>query len=634
MDTVLRQSKAMCPFLKTASPATLRAMSTAATPRPKAIAAASPCGGTMSKLQVFAQRCPVMGKALAIQSARHGGGAAVAGIRAMSGGKPSSSNGAGNNSGKAAIHTSRVQGARTVDNPLYEGPAKTPVHLPPGMGLPRRSASATAAAAESNKHATGKFDYESFYTNELDKKHKDKSYRYFNNINRLAKDFPRAHMSDKAERVTVWCANDYLGMGRNPVVLNKMHETLEEYGAGAGGTRNISGHNRHAVELEATLAKLHATESALVFSSCYVANDATLATLGSKMPDCVILSDSLNHASMIQGIRHSGTKKIVFKHNDVADLEAKLASLPLHVPKIIAFESVYSMCGSIGPIEEICDLAEKYGAITFLDEVHAVGMYGPHGAGVAEHLDWEAHQNGRPRGTIMDRIDIFTGTLGKAYGCVGGYIAGSSKLVDMIRSLAPGFIFTTSLPPATMAGARASIEYQMDYAGDRRLQQLHTRAVKEELNARDIPVIPNPSHIVPILVGDAEVAKAASDMLLQDYQIYVQSINYPTVPVGQERLRITPTPGHTKEYRDELVRALDEIWTRLNIKRTSQWAAEGGFIGVGEEGKNEQPLWTDEQLGVEQLTKEVMASGRAAGGSVTEALLEREAGRVADAASA
>lgn len=486
---------------------------------------------------------------------------------------------------------------------------------------PIKSKEGPVAAAISS-HAP-KFDYENFYNTELDKKHKDKSYRYFNNINRLAKEFPRAHMANAEERVTVWCANDYLGMGRNANVLGKMHEILDEYGAGAGGTRNISGHNRHAVELEGTLAKLHSKESALVFSSCYVANDATLATLGSKLPDCVILSDSLNHASMIQGIRHSGTKKIVFKHNDVADLEAKLASLPLHVPKIIAFESVYSMCGSIGPIEKICDLAEKYGAITFLDEVHAVGMYGPSGAGVAEHLDWEAHQAGAPRGTIMDRIDIITGTLGKAYGCVGGYIAGSNKLVDMIRSLAPGFIFTTSLPPATMAGAKASIEYQVDYDGDRKLQQLHTRAVKEELNSRDIPVIPNPSHIIPILVGNAELAKAASDMLLNDYSIYVQSINYPTVPVGQERLRITPTPGHTKEYRDELVAAIDEIWNRLNIKRTSAWAAEGGFIGVGEEGSAEQPLWTDKQLGVEQATQEMLASGEAQQGSVTEALLER-----------
>ncbi|KAF7537184.1 hypothetical protein G7Z17_g12895 [Cylindrodendrum hubeiense] len=617
MDSVLRQSKAMCPFLKKATPATLRALSTTA--RPQA-AQASPCGGTMSKLQLLGHRCPVMGKAMAVQSAKHGA-AAAAGFRAFSGNAKTS---------KAKIHTSRHHEARAVDHAVFEGHDKA--SIPPGVALNRKAASPAPVAA-APVHSTGKFNYEGFYNAELDKKHKDKSYRYFNNINRLAKEFPRAHMSNKEDRVTVWCANDYLGMGRNSRVLNKMHETLEEYGAGAGGTRNISGHNRHAVELEGTLAKLHAQDAALVFSSCYVANDATLATLGSKMPDCVILSDSLNHASMIQGIRHSGTKKLVFKHNDVQDLEAKLASLPLHVPKIIAFESVYSMCGSIGPIEEICDLADKYGAITFLDEVHAVGMYGPHGAGVAEHLDWEAHVKGQPRGSIMERIDIITGTLGKAYGCVGGYIAGSTKLIDMIRSLAPGFIFTTSLPPATMAGAKASIEYQMEYDGDRRLQQLHTRAVKEAMAERDIPVIPNPSHIIPILVGNAEVAKAASDMLLQDYRIYVQSINYPTVPVGQERLRITPTPGHTKEYRDELVQAVDEIWTRLGIKRTSEWAAEGGFIGVGEEGNIQEPLWTDKQLKVEQATKEMMASGQAVS-SITEALLEQETKQASQVAGA
>jgi 5-aminolevulinate synthase len=470
------------------------------------------------------------------------------------------------------------------------------------------------------QHKAAKFDYEGFYSAELDKKHKDKSYRYFNNINRLAKEFPRAHMSNKNERVTVWCSNDYLGMGRNPQVLKTMHETLDEYGAGAGGTRNISGHNQHAVSLEATIAKLHAKDAALVFTSCYVANDATLATLGSKLPNCVILSDSLNHASMIQGIRHSGAKKIVFKHNDLADLEAKLASLPPDVPKIIAFESVYSMCGSIGPIEGICDLAEKYGALTFLDEVHAVGMYGPHGAGVAEHLDYNAHLAGRPRGTIMDRVDIITGTLGKAYGCVGGYIAGSTKMVDTIRSLAPGFIFTTSLPPATMAGAKTAIEYQMEYQGDRRLQQLHTRAVKDSLTARDIPVIPNPSHIIPVLVGNAELAKKASDLLLDKHGIYVQSINYPTVPVGQERLRITPTPGHVREFRDHLVASLDAVWTELGIKRTSEWAKEGGFIGVGEQDAGEvKPLWTDVQLGV----SEEMKKGGPVGG-VMEALLERE----------
>jgi 5-aminolevulinate synthase len=386
-------------------------------------------------------------------------------------------------------------------------------------------------------------------------------------------------------------------MGRNPQVLKAMHDTLDMYGAGAGGTRNISGHNRHAIAIEASLAKLHAKPAALVFSSCFVANDATLATLGSKLPDCVILSDSLNHASMIQGIRHSGAKKMVFKHNDLEDLEAKLASLPLHIPKIIAFESVYSMCGSIGPIAEIQDLADKYGAITFLDEVHAVGMYGPHGAGVVEHLDWEAHAAGKPEGTVMDRIDIITGTLGKAYGCVGGYIAGSAKFVDTIRSLAPGFIFTTSLPPATMAGATAAIDYQYEYSGDRYIQQKHVRKVKAELEARDFPVIPNPSHIVPVLVGDAELARAASDMLLNEHGIYVQAINYPTVPVGQERLRITPTPGHTEEFQNELYGALDNVWQTLNLKRTSDWAREGGLCGVGVNQKVE-PIWTDEQLGL------------------------------------
>merc|ERR1712230_180759 len=409
------------------------------------------------------------------------------------------------------------------------------------------------------------------------------------------------------------------------------------YGAGAGGTRNISGHNQHAVALEKTLADLHGKDGALVFSSCYVANDATLATLGSKLPDCVILSDSMNHASMIQGIRHSGAKKMVFKHNDLVDLETKLASLPPEQPKIIAFESVYSMCGSVAPIEAICDLADKYGAITFLDEVHAVGMYGPRGAGVAEHLDYDIYANPNrtkdsQKGTVMDRIDIITGTLGKAYGCVGGYIAGSTKMVDTIRSLAPGFIFTTSLPPATMAGAQTAIEYQMEYQGDRRLQQLHTRAVKDSLAERDIPVIPNPSHIIPLLVGNAELAKKASDMLLDVHGIYVQSINYPTVPVGQERLRITPTPGHVREFREHLVGALESVWNELGIKRTSAWAKEGGFIGVGEPGLElPEPLWTDAQLGVTDVVREMKAAGPV---GVMEALLERETNATAKAVAA
>ncbi|THV48035.1 hypothetical protein BGAL_0272g00140 [Botrytis galanthina] len=613
MEAVLK-GRAMCPFLQKTSPATLRSLSTSTRPH------ASPGGGSMSNLQTIAGRCPVMGKALAVQTAKagkvgFGGVTAMKAIRAFSG-KVST--------GKAKLHTSRSHEARAVEDTVF-GRENVPFqHI-------NQSRPPTQATRHDQSKAP-KFDYEGFYNAELEKKHKDKSYRYFNNINRLAKEFPRAHMADKNEKVTVWCSNDYLGMGRNPQVLKAMHETLDVYGAGAGGTRNISGHNQHAVGLEASIAKLHAKDAALVFTSCYVANDATLATLGSKLPDCVFLSDSLNHASMIQGIRHSGAKKMVFKHNDLEDLEAKLASLPREVPKIIAFESVYSMCGSIGPIEGICDLAEKYGALTFLDEVHAVGMYGPHGAGVAEHLDYEAHLAGRPKGTIMDRVDIITGTLGKAYGCVGGYIAGSHKMVDAIRSLAAGFIFTTSLPPATMAGAQAAIEYQSEYQGDRRLQQLHTRAVKDSLSERDIPVIPNPSHIIPVLVGNAELAKRASDMLLDVHGIYVQSINYPTVPVGQERLRITPTPGHVREYREHLVNAIDSVFTELGIKRTSEWAAEGGFIGVGEAGSEApEPLWTDQQLGVDQIVKEMKAAGPV---GVMEALLERETKETAKAVSA
>lgn len=633
MEALLRQSRTMCPFLHKTSPATLRSLSTTASTHH-----VSPGAGSMSNLQVLAKRCPIMGKALAVQSARIGNNAlagAFGGARAYH-----------SRVSRARLHTSTDKKAQVEDVRSQQGtslsrkkhhfPTSSAHHHLAANGFESAVRKANAAAGSipyppvTQKLATAKpaakaaqFDYEGFYQTELDKKHKDKSYRYFNNINRLAKDFPRAHKESKEDKVTVWCSNDYLGMGRNPHVLKSMHETLDNYGAGAGGTRNISGHNQHAVALEDSLAKLHAKEAALVFSSCYVANDATLATLGSKMPNCVILSDSLNHASMIQGIRHSGAKKMVFKHNDVVDLEAKLASIPREYPKIIAFESVYSMCGSIGPIKEICDLAEKYGAITFLDEVHAVGMYGPHGAGVAEHLDYEAHKAGRPQGTVQDRIDIITGTLGKAYGCVGGYIAGSAKFVDTIRSLAPGFIFTTSLPPATMAGAQAAIEYQYEYQADRRLQQLHTRAVKDALEAKDIPVIPNPSHIIPVLVGNAEMAKKASDLLLEDWNIYVQAINYPTVPVGQERLRITPTPGHVREYREHLVEAVDAVWKQLGIKRTSEWAAEGGFIGVGEAGKNKvEPLWTDEQLGLDTVLKEMKAGHGATG--ILEAVLESE----------
>lgn len=593
MEALLRRSRGVCPFLQTTSPATLRSLSTSA---------ASVRHGSVSKLQATANRCPVMHQAL----------------------------------------TERRSG---VDGLLPSGPLGRPQVSRPRPRLAHaarlvHSMTMSMSMSEPDRdNEVDLFDYEAFYQHELDKKHKDKSYRYFNNINRLARDFPRAHMSSPTgAKVTVWCSNDYLGMGSNPHVLQTMHDTLDMYGAGAGGTRNISGHNQHAVGLEKTIARLHAKEAALVFSSCYVANDATLATLGARLPGCVILSDSSNHASMIQGIRHSGAKKLIFNHNDLVDLETKLASLPRNVPKIIAFESVYSMCGSIGPIKQICDLADKYGAITFLDEVHAVGMYGPHGAGVAEHLDFDVHRESRrrgtkPQGTVMDRIDIITGTLGKAYGCVGGYIAGSSRLVDTIRSLAPGFIFTTSLPPASMAGAQASIEYQMATNNDRRLQQLHTRATKDALRAKDIPIIPNPSHIIPVLVGNADVAKRASDMLLKYWGIYVQAINHPTVAIGEERLRITPTPGHVQEYREHLATALDAVWTELGIRRASDWAAQGGFLGVGQgqHDKGNNPLWTEAQLQLGRSVGDLQPI--AASDHVSELVLDTEQTRVDRAAA-
>jgi len=472
-----------------------------------------------------------------------------------------------------------------------------------------RKATSTAAAAAptpvtEHKPYSG-FDYEKFYVNELDKKHQDSSYRYFNNINRLAAKFPVAHTAKVTDEVEVWCANDYLGMGNNPVVLETMHRTLDKYGHGAGGTRNIAGNGAMHLSLEQELANLHRKPAALVFSSCYVANDATLSTLGSKLPGCVFFSDTMNHASMIQGMRHSGAKRVLFKHNDLEDLENKLKQYPKETPKIIAFESVYSMCGSIGPIKEICDLAEQYGALTFLDEVHAVGLYGPRGAGVAEHLDYDAHaaagSSPHPiKGSVMDRVDIITGTLGKAYGAVGGYIAGSEEFVDMIRSYAPGFIFTTSLPPATIAGARASVVYQKNYVGDRQLKQVNVREVKRRFAELNIPVVPGPSHIVPVLVGDAALAKAASDKLLAEHDIYVQSINYPTVARGEERLRITVTPRHTLEQMDKLIKAVDQIFTELGINRLQDWQRLGGRAGVGmSDGVEEvDPMWNDEQLGL------------------------------------
>lgn len=439
------------------------------------------------------------------------------------------------------------------------------------------------------------FDYEGFYQHELKKKMEDRSYRFFNNINRLAQDFPKAHTKDVQKKVTVWCSNDYLGQSRNPLVVESMKKALDTYGAGAGGTRNIAGNSELHLRLESELADLHQKQAALVFSSCYVANDATLSTLASKLPGCVIFSDAHNHASMIHGIRHSGAKKMIFRHNDLRHLEQLLQSVDKNVPKIIAFESVYSMSGNIGHIQEIAALARKYGAITFLDEVHAVGMYGNRGAGVAEHLDFtQADLNANRE--IMKSIDIISGTLGKAYGVVGGYIAGSAALIDMIRSYAPGFIFTTSLPPPIVAGALTSVQYLKTSNEERMAQQLNTRQLKSSLRALGIPVVPNPSHIVPVLVGDADKCKLVSDQLLTKYNIYVQSINYPTVAMGEERLRITPTPGHSFEMMDTLVMALKELWQLNELKYVDDWRREGGRAGVGSDSTDPVPVWTDTQL--------------------------------------
>ncbi|KAF9879506.1 hypothetical protein CkaCkLH20_03049 [Colletotrichum karsti] len=450
-----------------------------------------------------------------------------------------------------------------------------------------------------------RFPYEDRYAEVIKTKKEDKSYRYFRNVNRLAHEFPLAHSTEEGKKINVWCTNDYLGMGGNPEVLKTMHAVLDRYGACSGGSRNISGHNRFAVSLERTLAKLHGKESALYFSSGYVANDSALTVLGQQLPGCVFLSDASNHSSIIEGIRHSGANKLVWRHNDLDDLERKLAAIPPGVPKIICFESIYSMCGTVAPITEICDLAERYGAITFLDEVHAVGLYGPHGAGVSEHLDFEAHSSGDYEGTVLSRIDIVTGALGKGFGTMGGYVAGSSDLVDMIRSLSRGFIFTTAAPPATMAGAEAAIKFQGQNPQDRIQLQRNTRFVKQRLLKHGIPVLPNTSHIVPVMVGDAERCKIAADILFDEYGIYVQPINSPSVPVGQERLRISPTASHTLEHQDNLINALINIWDRLELRRLDEWAKdEHGHVAEGWETTGlEAPVWSNKQLGLPEDTQ-------------------------------
>ncbi len=403
-------------------------------------------------------------------------------------------------------------------------------------------------------------DYVSAFAKALQALRDEGRYRVFCDIRRDRGQFPAARRFTRgsSQPVTVWCSNDYLGMGQHPAVLAAMHAALDTAGAGSGGTRNISGTSHYHVELEAELADLHGKAAALLFTSAYVANDTTLATLQKLLPGCVVLSDEKNHASMIAGIRNGGGAKRIWKNNDLADLEAKLRELDPGRPKIVAFESVYSMDGSMAPIGAICDLAQKYGALTYLDEVHAVGLYGPRGGGLAE------------RDRVMQRVDIVNGTLAKGFGIMGGYIAASADICDAIRSYAPGFIFTTSLAPAIAAGAIASIRHLKASHAERERHQERVRALKGRLQAAGLPVMDNPSHIVPILVGDPVLAKRITDALLERFAIYVQPINYPTVPRGTERLRLTPSPQHSDADMDRLVAALGTLWRELGLPLEGQ----------------------------------------------------------------
>ena len=408
-----------------------------------------------------------------------------------------------------------------------------------------------------------RLNYNDFLDQSLNRLHDEGRYRTFIDIVRDKGNFPHAtwHRPDGTDApVTVWCGNDYLGMGQHPTVLNAMHEALDATGAGSGGTRNISGTTVYHKRLEDELANLHGTESTLLFTSAYIANDATLSTLPKLFPDLIIYSDALNHASMIEGIRRNGGSKRIFRHNDLGHLRELLEADDPKVPKLIAFESIYSMDGDFAPIAEICDLADEFNALTYLDEVHAVGMYGARGAGVAE------------RDRLMHRIDIINGTLAKAYGVMGGYIAASAKLCDAIRSYAPGFIFTTSLPPAVAAGAAASVAHLKSDQDLRAQHQTQSKILKYRLKAIGLPIIDHGSHIVPVIVGNPVHTQKLSDMLLQDFGIYVQPINFPTVPRGTERLRFTPSPVHGPAEIDALVRAMDTLWAHCALNRAENSA--------------------------------------------------------------
>ena len=402
-------------------------------------------------------------------------------------------------------------------------------------------------------------NYDKIFSQALGKLKSEGRYRVFADISRRRGDFPYAiHHTDGVEReIVVWCSNDYLGMGQNPEVIEAMEQALENCGAGSGGTRNISGTTHYHVQLEEELASLHGKEAALLFTSGYISNEATLSTLAKLLPGAALVSDALNHASIIAGIRQGGGRKEIFRHNDVAHLESILRGLDLDQPKIVAFESVYSMDGDIAPINDICDIARKYKAMTYIDEVHAVGMYGKSGGGVSE------------RDGAAARIDVIEGTLAKAFGIMGGYITGSPQLIDVVRSYAPGFIFTTSLPPVLAAGALASVRHLKKNNALREKLQERAAKMKRMLLDAGLPVMPSQSHIVPVLVGAADLCKRISDELLYDHRVYVQPINYPTVPRGTERLRFTPNPLHTDAMMEQLVVALDKVWTKHQLNRAA-----------------------------------------------------------------
>ena len=405
-------------------------------------------------------------------------------------------------------------------------------------------------------------DYNSFFDAALERLHEERRYRVFADLERIAGRFPHAiwHSPKGQRNVAVWCSNDYLGMGQHPKVVGAMVETATRVGTGAGGTRNIAGTNHSLIQLEHELADLHGKEAALVFTSGYVSNQTGIATIAKLIPNCLILSDALNHNSMIEGIRQSGIEYKVFRHNDAAHLEELLKANPSR-PTLIVCESLYSMDGDVAPLEKFCDLAEKYGAMTYVDEVHAVGMYGPRGGGIAE------------RDGVMHRIDILEGTLAKAFGCLGGYIAGSAKMVDAVRSYAPGFIFTTALPPAICSAATAAIKHLKSSRWERERHQDRAARVKAILTSAGLPVIASDTHIVPVFVGDPERCKQACDILLEEFNIYIQPINYPTVPKGTERLRITPSPYHDDGLIDELAEALVQVWARLDLPLQAKAAA-------------------------------------------------------------